>query len=296
MRVSIIGAGAIGLLTASHLSFQGYDVQLITRTKEQAEKINEYGITLKTEGQSRTVPIFASNHVENRSFNDLWIITLKQWKLKEFFRDWENKTPLPQMLFLQNGMGHLEAAESFFPSAPLFAGIVTHGAMKLDERTVRHTGIGEIIIGTWKGSNSIPLMETHTKPFPILWSHDILKSMKQKLLVNLVVNPLTALYGVNNGELLTRPALNKNVYALFKEGIMALELPEGEWGTVLRVIQQTAENESSMLRDIKQERSTEIESITGYVLKLGEQKGLHLPITSFVHQSILGLERRGKDE
>ncbi|WP_218197354.1 ketopantoate reductase C-terminal domain-containing protein, partial [Pseudomonas sp. 2995-1] len=58
------------------------------------------------------------------------------------------------------------------------------------------------------------------------------------------------------------------------------------------LIQRTSKNESSMYRDVEMGRATEIESITGYVLKLGQQKRISMPITNFIHQSILGFEGR----
>jgi 2-dehydropantoate 2-reductase len=52
---------------------------------------------------------------------------------------------------------------------------------------------------------------------------------------------------------------------------------------VLKVAQETALNSSSMLQDIKQQRRTEIEQLTGYLIKTGESADVPTP----THQQLL---------
>ena len=296
MKLAVIGGGSIGLLTSASLIKQGHEVQLVTRTEEQAALINSKGLLLEKEDREEIVPVFACSF-ENGKYldNELWINTIKQTQLPLFFEKFKHVKKIPPLLLLQNGMGHMEQAEALLSSS-LYAGIVTHGAMRLNEYSVRHTGEGEIYVSGWNTEVDVltPLINK-TSHFPIMRTDNIIDMMKRKLLVNLVVNPLTALYGVRNGELL-KDVWEGNLKALFHEGKDVLELGDEEWERVVNVIKQTANNESSMFRDIQLGKYTEIDAITGFVLRQAEEKGIKLPLTSFIHQSILGLEGRDKAE
>ncbi len=85
-----------------------------------------------------------------------------------------------------------------------------------------------------------------------------------------MINPLTALYGCRNGDLQRYP---EQIETLCREvaSVMAMEgyhtSCEGLMQYVMDVIHSTAENISSMLQDVRALRHTEIDYITGYLLK-----------------------------
>ena len=102
----------------------------------------------------------------------------------------------------------------------------------------------------------------------------------RKLAVNCVINPLTALYGCRNGDLQRYP---EQIETLCREvaSVMAMEgyhtSCEGLMQYVMDVIHSTADNVSSMLQDIRNQRHTEIDYITGYLLRRARSHGLTLP-------------------
>ncbi|ADU30861.1 2-dehydropantoate 2-reductase [Evansella cellulosilytica] len=291
MKVVVFGGGAIGLLCAVYFSKSGYDVTLVTRSEKQRKIIMENGITLNEPPSYKVrVNVECFEEYTNVDPNDLWIVATKQSGIPIFLKKWQGVKRLPPIIFLQNGMGHLDMAKENL-STDIYAGVVTHGAMKINSYTVSHTGVGKISIGSITGGSSPFCVLKSEKQFPIIYVDNIMYLIKQKLLINLVINPLTAMYSVKNGELL-QDNFSHNVKKLFDEGRTILQLCENEWETVLEVIKNTAKNESSMYRDIRNNTKTEIESITGYLLKEAEKSGVQVPIISFVHHSILGLERR----
>ncbi|WP_167553118.1 ketopantoate reductase family protein [Evansella clarkii] len=294
MRIAIIGGGAVGLLTGGYLSLSGHHIHIITRTEEQADILNSKGLNLETGNGVETVCVNAEHHASAEYMDcDLWIVTLKQTVLDSFLAKWRDVEGLPPVLFLQNGMGHMEKAEKTLRSS-LYAGAVTHGALKTGLNSVEHTGKGDIHIGLWRGCKlDLAAQLTIPDSFPVYETGDIQLMLKRKLLVNLSVNPLTALYRVKNGELLENPEWAKNVKAVFSEGVSVLGLDEKEWDRVEAVITRTGENESSMLGDVKSGRKTETEAITGYIMQLAAERGLEMPVTSFLHRSITGIHGRG---
>ena len=102
----------------------------------------------------------------------------------------------------------------------------------------------------------------------VAWHNNIASANWRKLAVNCVINPLTALYGCRNGDLQRYP---EQIETLCREvaSVMAMEgyhtSCEGLMQYVMDVIRSTADNVSSMLQDIRNQRHTEIDYITGYL-------------------------------
>ncbi|KAF8167605.1 ketopantoate reductase PanE/ApbA C terminal-domain-containing protein [Crassisporium funariophilum] len=142
---------------------------------------------------------------------------------------------------------------------------------------------------------------------------DLQLSMRRKLVVNAVINPLTALMGCRNGDLFRTPfATNiskqickeaSSVYAaqiqretktwmkdLQSKGVdisqttpppfprsLAADSLEEE---VMRVAELTKGNISSMLQDVRRGRITEVEYINGYLRSLGWEHSVRTPVNS----------------
>lgn len=298
MNITIIGGGAIGLLSASYLKKQGHCIRLVVRTKKQELEIKENGILKEKQGEIDTVS------VDVHSFKDfsidkeeLIIVAVKQTNVN-WLIDWLNKmirSHVP-VLFLQNGMGHLQRAEKILPNE-IIAGVVTHGAVRSSLNRVVHTGVGDIKIG---GDASIERMlhklECEDPDFLLSWTPDIDIIIRKKLLVNAVVNPLTAIYNVKNGELLKRDTLFTEAWQVFQEASLLLDLPFGEWEHVQDIIKKTSENRSSMLMDILNKKETEIEAMTGYLLALSEKRGILATKLMDIHLKVKEMEKGRKDE
>ncbi len=124
-----------------------------------------------------------------------------------------------------------------------------------------------------------------------------LPMLERKLLVNLCINPLTAVLGVNNGELLHNPYYFSLFKTVYQEGSAVLGMTNNAevWEDVKQVCKQTEANRSSMLNDLVQGMQTEVEAICGYVLKRagGEHR---LPTVRLLYELIKGkeFETRGR--
>ena len=85
----------------------------------------------------------------------------------------------------------------------------------------------------------------------------------KKLVVNAVINPLTSILQIKNGELIENPHYFQIVKSLFTEiqECLHLQKPEHYFNNIIMVCEQTAKNKSSMLWDLEEKRPTEIEAI-----------------------------------
>ena len=67
-------------------------------------------------------------------------------------------------------------------------------------------------------------------------------------------------------------------------------------GRVKEVARLTADNRSSMLQDVDRGKRTEIDHITGYIIRLGKRHGLDLPLSEFVYYEVKNLETKGLED
>ncbi|MBU2659236.1 2-dehydropantoate 2-reductase [Bacillus cabrialesii] len=292
MKIGIIGGGSVGLLCAYYLSLH-HDVTVVTRRKEQAAAIQSEGIRLYKGGKEFSADCSADTSI-NSGF-DLLVVTVKQHQVQSVFPLLE-RVAKTNILFLQNGMGHIHDLKDWRAKHSIYVGIVEHGAVRKSDTAVDHTGLGAIKWSAFDDADPDPLnilfQHSHSD-FPIRYETDWYRLLTGKLIVNACINPLTALLRVKNGELLTTPAYLAFMRLVFQEAcrILRLEDEEEAWERVRIVCGQTKENHSSMLVDVIEGRQTEADAIIGYLLKEASLQDLNAVHLEFLYGSIKALER-----
>ena len=197
-------------------------------------------------------------------------------------------------------MGHLPLLAKL-TNRKRFVGVVEHGALKQSNTKVCHTGVGIVKIAAYcrqiNEADQKMMRSWHQRHFPIAFVTDSYQMLAEKLVTNAVINPLTAIFRVKNGELMRNPYFFQLMRQLFNETVAVLDVEADKlWDHVRNVCQQTGENQSSMLRDIRLKRRTEIDAISGYILQLAEEQGKTLPITSFIVSAVKGLESGNRED
>ncbi|MEH7118702.1 2-dehydropantoate 2-reductase [Neobacillus vireti] len=298
MRVGIIGAGSIGLLFAACLS-RIFDVTVYTRTTEQAAAINQHGVKLLQGPKETVAEVKAMPAAEWQGSEDFTIIAVKQYQLSSILEKLKHTQFIPEnLLFLQNGMGHLSMLKNFKESN-IFVGSVEHGALRESLNTVRQNGAGTTNVAVYKGDKKIlqSFADKVKKTFPMTFQEEYLTMLEKKLIVNAMINPLTALLQVNNGELVNNPFYYKVLQKLFSEitSVLNLERPEEYWEQVIKICKKTSDNRSSMLKDIEAKRVTEVDAILGYLINEAGRKGKESPQLETLYYLIKGKESQGEE-
>lgn len=294
MSVSIIGAGSIGLLFAAYIRQSGTEVTLYTRTEKQAKRLETNGIVLSYANEEMHVSVKAKRLTSEEMFSDsIIIVTVKQHQMNKIIPILQKNSSRKTYLFVQNGMGHLSVIEKI-RNGEILLGSIEHGAMKVNDNKVVHTGVGKTNIAFFTNkTEQLPsyIASWSGDRFPIYLQRDWYTMMAYKLIANAVINPLTAIFRISNGTLLSNQYYKKVMRHLFDEAVSVLELDEIKlWDYVVSICKQTASNQSSMFRDIQAERETEIDAISGYIIERANTLNIDVPYTRFVYNSIKGLE------
>lgn len=311
MYVAIIGGGSLGLLFAAKLStIHTIDTWLFTRSERQAQNIEQNGIVWQELEHETThrVSVQAACFTSSKPSLERWdyiLLMVKQTHIDEAFitRLVHMVEPHTRILCFQNGMGHHEKLTRFIDQDQLYEAITTEAARRVDEYSVIHTGKGMTTIG--QRGNTLQ-WSPHCFSFLTQAGFDIELSKKietviwNKLLVNSVINPLTAILHIRNGQLLQNEHWMSLMRTLLNEGYQVaclqenVELNEDRlWERLVDVCQATAANESSMLQDISRGRLTEIDAINGVIIRLAAKHHIPVPAQQTVYRMIKGIEAGG---
>ena len=254
-NVTIFGGGAMATLFASQLP-RHTRVHLLTKTKSQADKINKHGLAC-WRGRQLIISknVVAHHQIAAIPPSDLGVLAVKQYNvdciLDAAILNLKVEAPL---LTLQNGIREWPLQHR----PQIVQGVWYAGALTLPDGIVKETGVGTLHL-----EKRIPGLK-----FPGIKTKNFPEEQKRKLIMNSVINPLTALTGLKNGELNKSQDLMSTIRALVAEANLATGIKsEVTVMDVIETLQRTSLNKSSMLQDIEKQKTTELEWITGLIIK-----------------------------
>jgi 2-dehydropantoate 2-reductase len=293
MSVVIVGNGAIGNVVAYRCTQLGLCYGVITR----AEKAIDLDfIDVNHETFRFPLPIIPLSLIGQ---SPLIILPVKAYQVSSFIEQvHELIEPWQTLVLLHNGMGTIEQIQKRLPQVNLVAATTTYGAFKPTTDQLALKGKGETHLGWIQHNNGnqseIEDLLSSLLP-PSIWHKDIRFALWRKLAINAAINPLTALYDIQNGELV-KDQYQQQINALCDEttnimGHLGFILESDELlNAVNHVIRQTSKNYSSMNRDIKAKRTTEIAFINGYIVDQASRLGLSSPLNLRMLNEIQYLE------
>ncbi|MFC5450202.1 ketopantoate reductase family protein [Paenibacillus aestuarii] len=309
MHIMIVGAGSLGLLFAAKLSECSHRLTIVTRTKDQAQALQEHGIVLdgtRMAARNIVVESFEDGQAGSGGDPDFIFLMVKQTAITdELIAGVKSLMAAKTVLVcFQNGIGHEQRLGSAVGSDKLLLAVTTEAARKEGSNAVSHTGKGITYIGAIEAAGHEPVPEglqilltdlMEKAGVSAEMSKNMVMRIWTKLLINAVINPLTAILRVKNGDLLRSPSTIALMRDLFDEAMLLaaakqISLPEDLWETIQHVCKATARNHSSMLQDVMLKRNTEIDSMNGSLLRLAEALQIELPIHRTVYRLVKALE------
>ena len=313
MNITIVGQGAIGSLLAYYYRAQS-PILLVKNKLASAKTIVD--LSGKSHLLDFTILDVSEPYSEpylHQSI-DCIVISVKGYQLKALItqmQPWLNKNT--RIVLIQNGMGGAQMLASAFPDNLIYTGITTDAAYKTDLNTYQISAQGRLDLGpVWTMLNTsqhvsnpyqvegIDLDEERAWINAFLSIHPqahyhthIASALYKKLAINAVINPLTAIMKLKNGELLKHTVLvndvKEEIFSIYTAHALGFD-DTSLSNAIDDVIKSTSNNVSSMYQDVKQKRQTENETVLGYLLNMAASKKIATPTLLSLYNKINALD------
>jgi 2-dehydropantoate 2-reductase len=299
-RICIVGGGVIGSLFAGHLA-QVSEVSVLTRRREHADALNRDG--LRVSGKSDLhASVAASTDPGGLPAPGVAIVATKAAGLRGALQTLEGHFPAATVATVLNGLGAEEIVREH-GAWPIVSGVTfmsgsrhsdTHVEYILDTETwlgpyeetpfelVRE--LAETIVASGLKAEALPDLR------PAQWS---------KLIFNASVNPVAALTGLPHDPHFAAESdpgdLGHLVHGLVDEGkavaaAAGVALHDDPWEMNVLATQRGSAHYPSMLEDVDAHRPTEIELITGAVVREAARHDVHVPLHTALHALVKARE------
>lgn len=292
LNIAIFGVGAMGTLFGSRLNSVA-NVTLFGNWPAQIETLQQDGLTIiHPDGSQSHHTLNVTNDLSQMPPADLALILVKSHQTARAARQAANiLRPDGIAITLQNGLGNLEKLTETVGQRRATLGVTAQGATVLAPGHLRHAGEGLTHLA------QIPRLEKQLHHVANLFNRAGLETtlvdnanslVWGKLAINAGINPLTALLEVPNGALVEKEPWRQIMSAAAAEvaqiaAAQNIRLPfEDAAHRTEEVSRATAKNRSSMLQDVSRKAPTEIDAITGAVVRFGKRLGIPTPVNEFL--------------
>jgi len=296
----IAGTGAMACLFGARLAPHA-DVTLLGSWPEGLAALGREGIRLESNGTSQTVRVRVTSAPSDCQGARLALVLVKSWQTERTAAQLAGCMAKDGVaLTLQNGLGNLEHLQAALGNERAALGVTTVGATLLGPAHVRLGGIGPTYLA--QHPRLEPLADLLQEAgFEVRLAEDLESLVWGKLAVNAAINPLTALQGMENGGVIDHPSARAVAIAAAHEvaavaAARGTRMPYPDAGEeALSVARRTAGNRSSMYQDVLRGAPTEVEAISGAVVREGERYGVPTPVNWTLWQMVRVLAARRKE-
>ena len=307
MKICILGSGALGSTIGGVLTESGSEVYLIDKWAEHVNTMKRQGLRLREDASDRLIRVRAATDCHGIGLADLILVLVKSYHTKEAIKD---AGPMisdqTAVLSFQNGLGNEETLAEAVGKEHVIGGRTFAGGVMLGPGHViagckgKQTYIGELDGRTTERVNEIA-KQFNQAGLETIVSTNIVGIMWDKLLINVATGALSGITRLPYGGLCKVQEVMDCALEAVSEAI-AVAKAMGVKLTITdpkKIWLKAAENlppefKASMLQDIEKGSRTEIDSINGSVVRLGERHGVPTPVNRALVASIKGIEHHLK--
>jgi 2-dehydropantoate 2-reductase len=307
-RVLIVGGGVIGSLYAAHIASVA-EVWVLTRRPEHARALEDEGLRISGK-HDFTARLRATADPEELPEADLAILATKATQLEEAAAALEGRVPGATVMTIQNGLGAEEIVRRHgdweLVSAVTFMSGVRRGDAHVEYELDTATWMGPYA-GTATSFERVQKIEKllHASSLEAVAFPDLLPAQWSKLIFNATVNTVSALTDLGHVGLFAREEeptdLGHLVHELMDEGkrvadAAGVTLHEDPWEMNVLAVRRGETQASdyahvpSMLEDVRAQRPTEVDFITGALVREAERLGVPVPLHTTMYRLVKGKE------
>jgi 2-dehydropantoate 2-reductase len=299
-RVAVVGGGVIGSLYAGHLA-QVCAVSVLCRREQHARALAEHG--LRVSGRSDLhARVAASTDPGELEEPDLAIVATKTTEVAAAAARLEGRWPGAAVMTVQNGLGSEEEVRKH-GDWPLISAVTFMSGTRHSDTHVEYILDTE----TWLGPFGDTPLELVRETAELLVRaglkarafDDLRPAQWSKLIFNSTVNTVAALTGLPHDPHFAARGrledLGHLVHALVEEGkavatAAGVELHEDPWEMNVLATRRGSRHYPSMLEDVEARRPTEVDRITGALVREAERLGVAVPLQTAMYRLVKARE------
>lgn len=317
MKIAVIGPGAMGLLYGAKLS-RCAEVVLVGNNPEHIREINEYGVTIKRNSEETLYRVPAVLNGEVAEAVDVVILFTKAYLTKTALE--QNRSLIGRetvLLTLQNGAGHEEILREFTDEEHILIGTTAQGSSRENAHVIVNSGLGDTTIGAISGekpgseqyggteqngdSRSRKVQEIagcfEQAGFPCVISDNINQTVWNKLMINASSSVLSGVLQQAQGYVVENESAWEICQELIRE-ICETAVGEGcsfdaeeQIERIRTHLKNAPGGYTSIYADLKNGRKTEVDYISGAVVRAAQKQGKNVPAQTMMVRLVHAMEK-----
>ena len=303
MKIAVLGAGARGGLYSSYLSKKN-DVIVVDVNASLVEKVNTTGLEVVEPDGSSTLyhPRAITGAKASDGHVDVVIVFVKAMYTQSALE--ANRSLIGKntyLMTLQNGSGHEYTLKEYVDDEHVIIGTTQHNASIAALGVTRHGGSGLTHLGCIKGDvkRLQPIADAFTAcGITCDVSDGVQKLIWNKMFTNVSASVLTGILQVPLGYIVTDVDAWDLCTHLIQETVdvakalgMGFDYEE-KCAEVKGVCERSPQGLTSIYADLKNHRKSEVDTISGSVVRAGLKAGIPTPCHSFVVRLVHAMEGR----
>lgn len=304
MRIAVIGAGAMGSIYGCHLSLNN-QVYMVDTAADIVEHIQKEGIRLLESCGDRIYHPSAVTDTEGMMPVDLVLLFVKSLYSKSALeKNLSLIGPETYVMTLQNGSGHEDILEEFVRKDHIIIGTTEDNGAVLGPGNIKRGGTGKTNVGmlTEDEEQFLPKLKEafDSCGFSVVIHSNIRQLIWNKLFTNVSLSAVTGILLVDMGYI----AANEHAWfltaCLIKEAAavargLGLEADDEEIMANVKKTSEMSPNGCTSIRaDLQNGRKTEVDTISGSVVRAGKKCGIPVPAHEFVVEMVHAMEDRNR--
>jgi 2-dehydropantoate 2-reductase len=277
--VAVVGLGRVGGIAAACLQDAGRHDVIVCARKPISR------LTLERPEGDVSLDLRTLTNPEHAEPVD-WVLVCTKAHETASTSPWLRRLcrPTTKIALLQNGIDHAARVAPFANGASAMAAIVYYNGERLaDDRVrMRHVGGPDVAVADDPMGHAFAELLAGT-PITVLLSDDFKTLIWRKLLINAVVNPITALTRQRQA-VMRREEVRTLALAVLAEAIAVASAdgarlaPDEAQQTMTTLFGYPAEAGTSMYFDTMAGRPLEVDALNGAIVAAGERLGIATPL------------------
>lgn len=303
VRIAVIGAGAMGSIYGGRLSLNN-EVYLIATREALAEEINQNGLKIEEQGQTNVYHPKAVTDSSDLGPMDLVILFVKATASETALSQNSGIIgPETRLMTLQNGAGHEDILGKFARPERIIIGTTEDNGTVLGQAHVRRGGRGRTNVGmlTQDEEGFLPKLKEafDSCGFQVKIHENIQYLIWDKLFTNVSLSAVTGILQVDMGYIASNPYAWEMTCRLIHEAVLTakaagMDFDEEQLKERVRLTSlNNPQGCTSIRADLRSGKKTEVDTISGAVVRAAHKYGVEVPCHEFVVNMVHAMEEKG---